>query len=711
MVDVDPQALQAQYEAMGLSVEKAKEKVQAFIEKAKTIGEVTFDKVTTSMSAYGSAVFKNVLNMDALKSGTTATDGAFQGLSKSLGTILTLTTKFDAFKNIEVAGGHAVEGMGDQFETLVQRFGSWEKASAKLAGAGFTNIASMTAKGAQEFLNAASSGQQLENTYINLQAATGKMGTIFDGNNLSIDKLNEQVAEYGAHLNNTVGYTNENIKVVSAFSAKLGLVPNVLAATIDTGHGADFALKGLAATMTLARGAGRSLEEANSAMQVAYDKLGNSQGKVTDNAQKGVNMFSLMSAASQKLGLNFKDTEGFLDAVADQFKRVGDNTQGATNILARFSGALQNTGVTAKQSVSIVQEMVESIGKLEMGTKALISARSGGPGGLQGAFKVENLLREGKTDQVAAMLEKSFKQQAGGKIYTQKEAEQSPQAAAQFMRQREMLKSGAFGSMAKDNDSATRLLEAMAAGPTETANTIKSAMEESHSILDKGNSLQQTQVNVLNMINNSLDRSITVQTQMLLGTARAAIGTGGAAGAAWKQELEDFRGRSQINDLNPADSNEYRQREMAGLDAVGSGKGVTNMLDMVGETAKDLKGTVSKITDDFTKTVKQSKDTKSVETEQARTARMAARAQQETPRVGAHAFQRAMSRPQATLQVPKQTEAMKHMVSVAPLEINVNVGAQAGVPVQVTTNQPDSTRVSSRVAANGGVNDALHPQR
>lgn len=647
---------------------------------------ITFDSVTVSLKGLSSQLERTIGNTRELRTSTLANTDAFDKLAKGISTVVALTTKFDAFKNLQVQSASATQTMGDQFDQLISRMGGWGQASDKLLGAGLKGLVSMGEEGARRFLESASSAQKLENAYINLQGATGKLGEVFDSNNNIAANLSAQVARYGTVLTNTSAVTHENIKTVSDFAAQLGTIPNVIGTLIDSGRGFENQLDGLATAFTLAKGASRDTSEVFAVMKLAYENLGNPQGKVTDNALKGTQAFALMSEASNKLGLRFEDTRGYLSHVAEQFKNVGDNTQGATNILNRFSGALQSTGLTAKASIDIVQQMVDSMSKLEMGTKALISVRSGGPGGLQGAFKVENLLREGKTDEVAKMLERSFKQQVGGRIVTQKEAEQSPQAAAQFMRQREMLKSGAFGGLAKDNETATRLLEAISKGPMETANQL-TAKDATKNVVEKGNELQKTQINMLDMINNSLDRSVVIQEQSFLATARSAIG-GGDKGKPWVEALEQFRltsSKNTISNYGPGNVNEpvnfasqqKRQLQIAGADMMDSTKAFDQIKGLGKGAAAEISNTVDGILSSARAEGEKNKNIQKALQGQSDTARATQRVQAETLR----------QRPSTLApEIPKAAQVTKHEVDVKPLEVNINVSRDKDVQVTTTTN-------------------------
>ena len=371
--------------------------------------------------------------------------------------------------------------------------------------------------------------QKLEQGFIGLAAATGNMGNLFEDAGTHLANTDDKVRNFNDLMRNTQDATGLTASQISEYTVTLGKIPGALDSLVKTEMSATTGMSGFEAAMKLASGTGRDQKEVIETMTRAYEDLPNSQNKITNSTQKGLEMFAMMSNASEVLGLRFSDTKKFLDDTANTFKMIGDNTAGATRVLAGFSGALQETGLTAKASADIVGGMVTAVGSLSMGTKALMSLRSGGPGGLQGAFQVENLLRQGKTDEVVKMMERSLKQQFGGRIVTQAEAGGSQEAAGQFMRQREMLKSGAFGSLAKDDASATRLLEAMAKGGSAGSAEIKKLSSGSGALdtgIARGNSIQERQTTLFTTMNSSLDRIASLTMLQTAIATRNAFGAG-----------------------------------------------------------------------------------------------------------------------------------------------------------------------------------------
>jgi hypothetical protein len=110
--------------------------------------------------------------------------------------------------------------------------------------------------------------------------------------------------------------------------------------------------------------------------------------------------------------------------------------------------------------------------------KAFLSAQTGGPGGLMGAFQIEKMLKEGDIEGVFKKVRDQMQKQLGP-IVTLEDAASSPAAAAQLARQTAMLRSGPLGAMARTDQDAYRILESMKTGappPAALGDTVQAAM-------------------------------------------------------------------------------------------------------------------------------------------------------------------------------------------------------------------------------------------
>ncbi len=322
----------------GVAQEQAIKITERLAAVTSSFGKIATKSVEEVQKAYKEtteAVQKAYISMKNMYDSSNKVGDAFMNVKNHAAELLTLTTKFDAFNNIGVDGGKHINTMGQSLTELTNKMGGWDQVVKKYGGT-LGMLGGKTMEAAQSLLEHVAQAQHLENAYINLQGASGNLGEVFGKHNEIVSTLSTKVQQYGIQLANASAITGTNIEVTSQFASKLFTLPNLLNAVVVTGKGAGDTTNALTAAMTLASGAGRNNEEVLTAMKVAYEDLGNAQGIVTDNAQKGVAMFALMAEASKKLGLRFEDTQKFLTTVASEFKMVGDNTEGATKVLARF---------------------------------------------------------------------------------------------------------------------------------------------------------------------------------------------------------------------------------------------------------------------------------------------------------------------------------------------------------------------------------------
>lgn len=177
-----------------------------------------------------------------------------------------------------------------------------------------------------------------------------------------------------------------------------------------------------------------------------------------------------MTEANQKLQIGMASSEAFAHRNAEAFKMLSDNADNSYLSLDRMVDSFRATGLSTKQSVDLIGNMTSGLSQLSVAQKSFLSSQTGGPGGLRGAFQIERMIREGKTNEVMEKVEENIRKQFGGKIFSQQEASESDYAASQFLRQRELLKSGALGIRASGDADATRILEAFKNGfkPTDT---------------------------------------------------------------------------------------------------------------------------------------------------------------------------------------------------------------------------------------------------
>jgi hypothetical protein len=167
-----------------------------------------------------------------------------------------------------------------------------------------------------------------------------------------------------------------------------------------------------------------------------------------------------MSEASNQLGLDFNSLQSNISSIAAQFKLYGNTSQEVVRSFYEVAKGLEATGLSAKSSGELAQSYISHFKELTTAQKAYISQMSGGPGGLQGAFDIDNLLRQGKFEDVFKKVKETMKMNLGD-LVSLEEAGQSQEAASRYQKQLSMLQSGPLGAFAKSSDEAERFIDAM----------------------------------------------------------------------------------------------------------------------------------------------------------------------------------------------------------------------------------------------------------
>jgi hypothetical protein len=480
--------------------------------------------------------------------------------------------------------------------------------------------------------------EKLETAYMRLAAQSGNLNTVFGGIGDRLQDVGAISGEYANKIGLIASANGQSVKSALNLSSAIDKIPGSMSQVIITGSGAGAGMQKLDAAFKLISGSGMSQSDMVKTLSFAYENLSASQGKIVDSSQKGMEMFALISQVSNVLQVDLNDVRHTMEGIATDFSRVGNETDASAKILGRYTSALRETGLTAKASMDIIRGMTHSISQMEMGTKAFLSLRSGGPGGLQGAFKIEQLLRDGKLDQVMQMAERSLKQQMGGRIYSLQEAARDPGAAAQFMRQREMVKSGAFGiGKGLDDAGATRLLEALGKGNIGNAanrdelQQLVSGQSALAKVTDRGTQWEERQFNEIKRV------SIATERAAIASEIQAGILLKSAIGSLREQPLKDANAAQMRSDTRSANIAGERQSSMSGATtpdmiaqtALMTFKGATkSMFDAADSGIKGFSGFIAKEYTDIAGSITGSGMKAEIADEMARKKQVAQRATQ-----------------------------------------------------------------------------------
>lgn len=340
---------------------------------------------------------------------------------------------------------------------------------------------------------------------LNVAGAGGSMQEFLKQAGSDLSNFNATALENLQVQNNSAFATGITTQQMQKYAQQIALIPGGLQHMSDTMQVAGGQTTILTAAIRYAHGSGREMAEVTKDMGHAVTEYGASM-------EKGLEFSAHMSEASETLGARLEDTRGALQGSMDAFKSyihtgtdVSNMTKGMTDSMESYVSRLQSVGVPAKQAIDMFNDYTKSMANMTMGQKAFLSGQTGGPGGLRGALQMEDLMEKDPEAAQKKVMETMKKMM--GPIVSREQAEQSEGAAAQYQRQREMLKSGPLGAGIKDDQQASRMMEAFSKGQTislekkggleETEARGKSLEDLSRTKLDKGIfEIREAQLNI-----------------------------------------------------------------------------------------------------------------------------------------------------------------------------------------------------------------------
>lgn len=337
--------------------------------------------------------------------------------------------------------------------------------------------------------------------------------------------LNEYVATQEILIGKIQNATGSSRDQAMAYYQALSTIPNIFEKTVSIGgQTAD----GLAEVMTrLSKGSKIPLSTLKEAFETART-AGNIMGDgISADSTRAAEYLASLASTANNLKIEFSVVTEFTSKMASAFRSFGDEGIGSLKIMNALMPALRDTGLSAQNSGEMISTMTNQIANLNEAQKAFISQRTGGPGGLQGAFQIDELLREGKIDEVMKKVRETMKSQMGD-LVSLKEAAQSPESAAQYERQLLYLEKGPLGQLAKDRGSAERLIDAFRAIEDGKQGASEQLLDETKSLVDYNrrgeDEAKRTETHFTKII-TSVDLIQTLNREIAHNTAQAAFNT------------------------------------------------------------------------------------------------------------------------------------------------------------------------------------------
>jgi hypothetical protein len=432
------------------------DKANAGTEAAKQYGQSLLDVATNWIGGAGAVKQWTSALMDTTTFSKTAAAATTMLAASLLGT----SKAFAGFDSSTYGAGF--QGISSQIQSSIEPLSKMSGGLAMLADrlnikapAGIALTAEFMKDAVGAIFKNVDAAQNFQNAYLGMALASGQAAQLFIQAKGDLSGLGSVLSNQVDAITGISSATGIAFPKINDFYLALGKLPGALQETTKATGGSTGSLQAWQAAIDIATAGGMNLKTAADQQTIAYDRF----GKVGDKANE---FMARQIELSQNSGISLDKTTAYVDRMATAFQYLGDNTKGTSEIFSDMFARLRDSGVGVEPAIALVDGMTTSMTKMSVAQKAFLSARSGGPGGLMGAAQIEKDLKEGKTGEVMDKMRKSLMQQFGGHITTLDEASKSQAAASQFQRQREMLKSGAFGIGGGSTDEqATDLLSAL----------------------------------------------------------------------------------------------------------------------------------------------------------------------------------------------------------------------------------------------------------
>lgn len=471
-----------------------------------------------------------------------------------VGTFANLSGSVSEFADKNSIGSKSALGTVNSIKTLEKRLKSLEVVG-KIPGLGkatkvLSGLASAATGVTAQIETNTSAIVGFENTLLSTLGKFAGFGTQAARIDLT-GNIETQLASFVDQNKNVADSLNLSIDEIEGYSMKLLELPGAYGKVIDLTDRGGERLSLLEATVKTARGTTGDYSNALSALTMQFKNF-----NTTD--EKALDMMSKTYDLSQKLGFGFKDVNTVIENTVNKFAVLGDNMLSSVNLVGALAQALKDTGLGIEPTKRIIEEITESIHGMNLAQKAFLSSQTGGAGGLQGAFQVDMLMRQGKVGEVYQKMEQSLRKQFGGNIVTLEEGSRSSEAANQLTKQIQFLTQGPFGAVVKSTEEAYRLLEAFqTAGPGGIdPDVIKKGTEQAFErVMKTSDAIQEKQLNSLTAISNSAK---TVEKLLLVNSVKKLRDIRDESGlpAALNALKEESRGTSLANiaNVNPPES-------------------------------------------------------------------------------------------------------------------------------------------------------------
>ena len=292
----------------------------------------------------------------------------------------------------------------------------------------------------------------LQKEIIGLAVAQGRLGAVTDKSGEHFRDMNGLMTQMSVLALESAEATGQTVGSMMDLAKALGTIPDALTASVEAG---GLYYNQMVLTSQVAAGFGRKQSEVAAQLRDVYTTMGL-------RGTKAYEQIATLYEAAGDSKLRFEAFNKSVMDIAGSFKMLGDNTAAATNVVKAFDTAFKTSEISPAAMQEVISGLTAGVRDMERGTQAFISAQTGGPGGLAGAFQIELAMQEGRMDEVLEKTMTAMQAQFGGEVLTLKDAASNPALAGEFYKQVQYLTQVA--GVAKSDREAYRILEAMQSG-------------------------------------------------------------------------------------------------------------------------------------------------------------------------------------------------------------------------------------------------------
>ncbi len=337
--------------------------------------------------------------------------------------------------------------------------------------------------------------RQTEMGFYRIMAASGQLNRFTGEVGIGFENMEKKLLAFNDLSYTTAQATGLSADKVAGYAQELLKIPNGMDKNIQVG--ATREINALEASLKVATGTGQEYSK-------VIDIIGSRYNDLNSTTQSSLEYISRVNLATQNLKIPFGMASGYVDDTARSLRFFGDNTQASINILERLTPAFRATGLSINATSELVKDITGNLTSMGLAERSFLSRSSGGPGGLKGAYQIEQLKAEGKFDQIQKMAEESLKKQFGGRIVSLKEATQDEGAARQLTKQVQLVTQGPT-KLVKNEEEAYKLFEAMQKGISSPE--LITGQQALTQAVDAGSAIQEKQTSQLTLIQNTLEQA------------------------------------------------------------------------------------------------------------------------------------------------------------------------------------------------------------